>query len=347
MADLPERLGRDPRGEGPMSPTHTKAERLLEIEVLLLAHPAGMRQADLAARLGVHRSTIHRYLPELTTQFQVFETDDGRLAIDRDNYLARLRVTVHEAAAIFLAARLLHRTSDEHNPHAAEALTKLGCALQGVAPPMAAGIVKTAEAMSARGGRASDSYLPVLRALTTGWVTGRWVRVRYRRIGAEVESQSMIAPYLLEATAPGFSTYCVGLREPPGEVRTLKIERITHAEVTQEPYEIPDDFDASTRFDRAWGVWVGCDSAPVEVVLRFAAAAAERVRETRWHASESANAEPDGSVTWRACVDEPTEMLPWIRSWGADVEVIAPEALRRQVAEGHRLAAEHYAATGY
>jgi CRISPR-associated endonuclease/helicase Cas3 len=71
-----------------------KAERLLQIEALLLAHPEGLSQAEIARKLGVNRSTIHRYLPELTTRFYVYEEDDGRLAIDRDRYLTQVRLTI-------------------------------------------------------------------------------------------------------------------------------------------------------------------------------------------------------------------------------------------------------------
>jgi len=38
-------------------------------------------------------------------------------------------------------------------------------------------------------------------------------------------------------------------------------------------------------------------------------------------------------------VAEPQEMLPWIRGWGADVEVLEPEDLReRMMGEARRLA---------
>ncbi|MBU0703192.1 MAG: helix-turn-helix domain-containing protein, partial [Chloroflexi bacterium] len=43
----------------------SKAERLLQIEALLLAHPEGLTQAEIARRLKVNRSTIYRYLPDL------------------------------------------------------------------------------------------------------------------------------------------------------------------------------------------------------------------------------------------------------------------------------------------
>ncbi|MBN1813833.1 MAG: WYL domain-containing protein, partial [Anaerolineae bacterium] len=39
---------------------------------------------------------------------------------------------------------------------------------------------------------------------------------------------------------------------------------------------------------------------------------------------------------------EPQEMVPWIRGWGADVEVVGPEAVREQMrGEARRLAATY------
>jgi len=67
----------------------------------------------------------------------------------------------------------------------------------------------------------------------------------------------------------------------------------------------------------------------VEVVLRFSPRVARRVQETRWHRSERTEPQPDGSLVWRAQIAEPKEMLPWIRGWGADVEVLAPLWLRK------------------
>ncbi len=44
-------------------------------------------------------------------------------------------------------------------------------------------------------------------------------------------------------------------------------------------------------------------------------------------------------MEWSAEVAEPQEMLPWIRGWGADVEVIEPTELRDEmIREAKRLA---------
>lgn len=77
-----------------------KAERLLQIEQLLLAHPEGLTQAELARRLGVNRSTILRNLADASRH--IYEEPDGRLKIDHCADLINLRLNLHEALAMHL-----------------------------------------------------------------------------------------------------------------------------------------------------------------------------------------------------------------------------------------------------
>ena len=69
----------------------------------------------------------------------------------------------------------------------------------------------------------------------------------------------------------------------------------------------------------------------MEVVLRFHPRVAMRVQESRWHRGQQIEVQPDGYLIWRAKVAEPQEMLPWVRGWGADVEVLEPVELRDEV----------------
>ncbi|HIP96678.1 MAG TPA: WYL domain-containing protein [Anaerolineae bacterium] len=314
-----------------------KAERLLQIESLLLDYPDGLSQAEIARRLGVNRSTVYRYLPDLTASFAVYETDDGKLAIDRDHYLTNVRLTLHESMALHLAARLMATRTDKQNPHAAAALRKLGLALGKLAPRVAEHLRVSAEVMEDQAQRHDPVYLSVLETLTRAWSQGRKVRLWHRHESGRVYEYNF-APYFIEPYAVGQTTHVIGWREPPGALRTFKLERIQRIELTAEPYEIPLDFDPRELLADAWGIWY-TEAQPVEVVLRFHPRVAGRVRETRWHRSERVEEQPDGSVIWRARVAEPQEMLPWIRGWGADVEVLEPEELRdRMTGEARRLA---------
>ncbi|HQL38956.1 MAG TPA: helix-turn-helix domain-containing protein, partial [Anaerolineaceae bacterium] len=74
--------------------SQTKAERLIQIEALLLAHPEGLSQSEIAKRLGVHRSTILRNLAYISAPIY---QDGNRYFIDRDAYLVNVRFSLHEA----------------------------------------------------------------------------------------------------------------------------------------------------------------------------------------------------------------------------------------------------------
>ena len=314
----------------------TKAERLLQIEALLLAHPEGMTQAEIARRIGVHRSTVYRYLPALD-RFCVYETPDGKLAIDRDHYLTDVRVTLHEAMALHLAARLMATRTDKHNPHAASALRKLGLSLQKLAPLVSEHLAASADVMDDQARRHDPVYLEALEALTRAWSMGRKVSLKHQMPDQRVFTYTF-APYFIEPYAVGRTTHVIGWREPPSAVRTFKVERIKTVTILEEPYTIPADFDPRELLADAWGIWYTEDD-PVEVVLRFHPRVAPRVRETEWHRSEELESQPDGGVIWRAQVAEPQEMMPWIRGWGADVEVLAPAELQKRIAgEARRLA---------
>jgi len=316
-----------------------KAERLLQIEALLLAYPEGLTQAEIARKLSVNRSTIHRYLPDLD-RFCVYTTDDGKLAIDRDHYLTQVRLTLHEAMALHLAARLMATRTDKHNPHAASALRKLGLSLDRLAPFVSQHIRASAEVMEDAARRHDPVYLEVLETLTRAWSRGRMVHLWHKHESSGRVYDYDFAPYFIEPYAVGRTSHVIGWREPPEAIRTFKIERIQRIEMCAPPrsYTIPEHFDPRGLLADAWGIWY-TESEPVEVVLRFHPRVVHRVRETCWHRNQETEEQADGSLIWRAPVAEPREMLPWIRGWGADVEVVGPEGLRERMAgEARRLA---------
>ncbi len=305
----------------------SKAVRLAHIETLLLAHPTGLSQAEIARRLGVNRSTIYRDLPDLVERCAVYEGPDGLLRLDRSNRLVDLHLTLHECMAIHLATRLLATRSDKQNPHAASGLRKLGLALERLAPHISRHVQQSADLMDDAARRHDPAYLQVLERLTLGWAEERKVRVWHRHAETGEVRDFALSPYFVEPYAAGQTAYVIGWREPPGAMRTLKIERIERAEPLAEGYTIPEDFDPRELLADAWGIWTS-EVEPVHVVLRFHPRVARRVRETEWHRSQEIEEQADGSVVWQARVAEPQEMMPWIRGWGADVEVLGPDTLR-------------------
>ncbi len=320
----------------------TKAQRLLQIEKLLWAHPEGLTRAEIARRLGVNRSTITKYLQkdQLPPSIYEDEFDGNKLKVDRRAYLTKASFNLNEIMALHLATRLLATRMDKQNPHAASALRKLAEALQRLDTNVSQHMLRSADVMDEAAHYRDPTYLAVLETLTEAWSAGRKVQVSHMMEDGRIFEYTF-SPYFIEPYAIGQTTHVIGFREPPRAIRTFKIERLKAARMLREPYTIPEDFDPRAMLADAWGIWY-TESEPVEVVLRFHPRVALRVRETRWHRSQQLEPQADGSLVWRAQVAEPQEMLPWIRGWGADVEVLGPEELRETLMGEARALAERY-----
>lgn len=325
-----------------------KSARMLQVERYLLAQREPISQAEVARVCGVNRSTINRMLADLEDfGVPIVQDDKGRISINRDGYLTHIRLTLDESMAVFLAARLLARYSDKPNPHAVEALLKLGLALeQGIAPQIGKHITRTSEALRERHGAIQHNYLRTLETLTKAWSMNYKVRIVYRSLRAKRPFEQTFAPYFLEPSAIGYGTYAIGWAETPqrgistGKLRTRKVERIESIVLLNEPFEIPADFDPVKLLAGAWGIWFDEEDQPTPVVLRFSHNVARRVRESKWHPSEHVEEDAHtGDLIWRAEIDEWQEIVPWVRQWGADVEVLEPQELREEIAaESLRLA---------
>jgi predicted DNA-binding transcriptional regulator YafY len=243
--------------------------------------------------------------------------------------------------AVFLAGRLLARYSDKPNAHVVEALDKLGAALRGVMPALGQHIGSTSAALRGRLPKQVGEHQRVLEKLTEAWAAGRKVQLWYRPLKSRKPFQHTFAPYFLEPSGIGYSIYAIGMAEPPSKLRTRKLERIERVVVTDEPFDVPADFDPNRLLAGAWSIWFDEDDQPTKVVLRFSGdQTVRRVRETFWHPAQQVEEDAEGRMIWTAEIDEPQEMLPWIRGWeGGTCEVLKPQELREIVmGEAARLA---------
>ena len=105
-------------------------------------------------------------------------------------------------------------------------------------------------------------------------------------------------------------------------------------------YQVPADFDANAYLADSWGIMRG--EGLTDVVLQFNPAVAALVKERTWHPSQTTDELADGGLLFTVRISDPREMRPWIRSWGADVEVLEPTALRNEMVDQARRMAELY-----
>ncbi len=304
--------------------------------ITLRQRPLGWTEAELAEELNVNRRTLHNWLWALQAEWKVEKDGIYWFAVSRKPVqLSKFDLSPEEAMTLYLAARLLTKQQDKRNEAAETALMKLADVLTadvGVGQE----IRQAAQELAHR--PANDDYHKVFRTLMQSYIYRRVVHIHYEPAeGNPFETD--FSPYLLEPSAIGFTTYAIGYSSLVNARRTYKLERIRQASLTRQEYQIPPDFPGLDILKSAWSIIYGEKVEPV--TLRFGPAVYKRIWETRWHPSEDKKNDPDKPehVLWTAQIADTTDMLPWIRGWGADCEVLAPEGLKQKMkAESRRLA---------
>ena len=299
----------------------TKAERLNEMKRLYIQR--AFTDMEMSERLDVDRSTVYRDRMELTVEYPIEQDAEGRYHIDRVRLISEIKVNLHEALALYLSARKTSRQTRFHQPHTASALEKLAAALR---QPMTGRLLKAAEILLKQ--EQDSERVKILEILAKAWVEQKKVRIRYQRLDSQDFINHVISPYLIEPSLWSDSVYVIALSDVTEKIIPFKIDRIETAVLSGEGFELPAKFDDQEMLRHAWGIWFG-DKAPVTVRLRFNRDVTRRVKESIWHPLERVTDLPDGGCEWSAEIAEWREMLPWVRGWGADVEVLEPESLRK------------------
>lgn len=303
-----------------------RSERLAKIERILVRNYQGVRVVEIAKACGVDRRTIYRDLAVLEQTGIPISQQDGRVFINREYYLANVRLNFNEAIALFLAIRMFSRQANQQNPHILSTLVKLGAVL-----PESVGehISYLVEAL--RGLPIDRNFIQILETLTRGWIERRKVRLWVSSTGAADFRPRDFAVYFLEPAFAG-SLYVVGHDDSEACIRTFRVEAVKRSKLLDAQYEMPAQFDRRPFFASAWGM-SGYENVPhVQVTLAFAADVTPLIKERTWHASQRLETLADKRCTLTVHVPDWRDLLPWIRSWGAQVEVLEPQALRDELA---------------
>jgi predicted DNA-binding transcriptional regulator YafY len=308
------------------------------LRVLQAYGEQGVRIEEIARRVGMSKRTVYRDLRALEDEIGVpVWSEDGRWGVESGAFLPPLRLTVPEAMAVVISARLMTRYADTYDPDLGAAFQKLE---EGLPAALRDHVERTLEILSRR--RFDERVHRAVRDLTRAWAERRVVTFLYTgAYGPDREPRrARVRPYLLEPSVQTHALYLIGHDEERGGMRTFKVDRMTEVAVAAETFEPPEEGAMEELLGRAWDIIA--DQPEVEVVLRFAPGVAARVREATWHPTEQVTIEPDGWLRWSARVSGTIEIRLWILSWGSDVEVLSPASLREDVAGTLRQALERY-----
>ncbi|MDD5703565.1 MAG: transcriptional regulator [Dehalococcoidales bacterium] len=304
-----------------------RTARLLKLQLLLHQNPRGLDIEEIARKCSVSRRTAYRDLEALESELGVPVWEErNKRGIAEGYFLPPITFTVVEAMNIFLAARLVQNFSFQYSPNMASTFMKLNAIIQ---PPLKQQIQNTIDYMEKL--PLDEQKTSNFNRLTQAWLSQRRVKIQYQALADTGPRERIIEPYFIEPSFSGHSSYVIAYSQPDKKIETFKIDCITsNVAIQPETYQIPADFNAIDYLSSAWGPHA--DGEPENVRLHFNPKMCQVITATRWHSSQQAEIQEDGSVIMKFKVHITPDFVIWVMGWGSTVKVLEPQTLKDHVA---------------
>ncbi|MCG5531554.1 WYL domain-containing protein [Halorhodospira halochloris] len=174
-----------------------------------------------------------------------------------------------------------------------------------------------------------------------GLLEGRQLYVQYRTRSRGNELKSYrVHPFALVSRDP--VTYLVATLRDYTDVRQLALHRVEAAELLEDPVVPPEGFDVDAYIEEERAFDLPEQGEPIDLELRISAGVAEHLGEAPLVTDQVIEACDDGWCTLWASVPLTAQLRWWLLGFGQAVQVIEPQALRKEIAAELRAAAHAY-----
>ncbi|MHB8132986.1 MAG: helix-turn-helix transcriptional regulator [Anaerolineaceae bacterium] len=249
-------------------------------------------------------------------------------------YLPHLPITnfsLPEAITLLTAARAAQTIPGLNSADLATSIARL----ESIFPPKIRPFLKNVLDQLPKTASANHRQL-MLALIHRAFYEQRQIRIAYRSNQSNLSLERIIEPYHIMPY--GRSWHIIAYDHLRKEILQFKCDRIQHGELLDTHYSIPKEFNVEEYFGDGWGLMRGAAKEPETVCLHFNEVAGRWVTEEHWHKSQINEVQNDGSYVVRFFVGVTPEMVNWLLYYGANVEVLEPDRLRKKVKEEHRRA---------
>ena len=303
-----------------------KGDRVAQLELILRSHPEGLRKSDIARRIGVHRSTVGRYIDELKQYSEIYE-DNGLVKIIPRNDEEPLALSVYESLALNMGVEMLIKNSEFRTPHLASGLRKIAMGMQSYAPKVSGNIMSIADQIESEATSSSNRSSEILEVLIDAWVSGRIVRIIHTNGNTDEETE--LAPYFIgfvENEKGRNPVTVTGRLRHTTEIITLDITKIKSVAILNETYTIPDNLKAFRRMESPANPEFVVDTIPLVLLVKQKSALNSFT--TLSHGEIQTEKRPDGTRICRFDAENSIELILRIIQCGDAVEVLEPAPFR-------------------
>lgn len=312
-------------------------------DLISILRDSALTTTEIGERLGITRQGALKDIRRLQEDgIPVVEVDDVPRYTIENAYYHQVYLTLAQAWFLYLPLRRIVRAAQNRFPLARRLFHEITHLVHE----------EIAEQLTPQYDRREVEDERNFQTLVSAWENQCHVKIRYRKLNADNPTQFIFAPWWFEPAVWSDAFYVIGgIRQTDGTYQqyNLKIDRVKSVELLEDDrFKPPLTDELLDGITKTWGIWLG-EGEPVRVRLRFHNRQLDRLNESQWHPSQKIafdDSRADGSIIWEGYVSEPQEMLPWIRGWGADVEVLEPAYIREQVIKDVEAMARLYGVTG-
>lgn len=168
----------------------------------------------------------------------------------------------------------------------------------------------------------------VMSIIVESITNNKTVQVKYYSIYRNVITERKLDPYYLVPRASHL--YLIAYCHYRKEIRTFRINRIQEIRLTNNVFEIPNHFCIHDFLKNRWTI-IAEEKEPIHFVVRFTKDVTRYVYEYDFYTETSLLEQDDGSLILKTSVKSKIEFLRWIRSFGADAEILEPKNMREEI----------------
>jgi predicted DNA-binding transcriptional regulator YafY len=298
-----------------------RIDRLFAI-TLLLQRQRRVRAQDLAKTFEVSERTIYRDVTALSESGVPIVALPGEgYELAEGFFLRPLLLSLDEARALFLGAQMLATNTTGRLPAAAElALAKVAAVLSR---EQRTEVERISEVLRFTAPPARfDLDEPRLATLQQAIHDAHMVHICYHAYNRNEVTERTLEPHHLWYFAGVW--YVEGFCRLRQDIRAFRLDRIDALKVLK------------TRFVRRRVASIA--PATIAAQIRFAPEVVRWVRERQHYGHVGDETASDGSVIMNYQLNDLAEIKPWLLSWGAAAEPLAPAELREMIRdEAHKL----------
>ncbi|MEK6991914.1 YafY family protein [Paenibacillus sp. FSL K6-1566] len=299
-----------------------KTERQFAI-MLELQRSKVLRAEDLAAHFETSVRTIYRDMQAISEAgVPILGSPGHGYSLMEGYFLPPVGFTAEEAVALLMGTDMIEQRLDgDYKAAARAARSKIEAILPEPIREASADVRETMQFLHP-GGQGENELGQVRGAI----LERRKIRMRYLKKIPDSDGKRMsdriVAPYGLVLVQGNW--IMIARCELRQEIRHFRLSRMRDVTVLEERFNLPQGFKLSQ--------YRPPDDRNVHVTIQVNPEIADKITETASFYIEASEQMEHGLLV-RFRVRQPEELLPYILSWGGDVEVLEPDSFRNRIRE--------------